>query len=1133
MGLAEGNNSVTVIATDLAGNVSTASLNVTLDTISPQIAITSPADQLITDQTSVVVTSTVDDPLATVRVNGRDATLVGNTSTATILLVEGPNPIIVAAQDQAGNISSASIEVTLTPSLTVEITSPGDNFLTNQTILPVSGMVDDPDATVSINGVTANVSGGTFTVSVPLTEGPNTVTAEATNPSGLVKTSSIQVTLDSVPPEVTITSPSNEFETNQVNVILEGNVNDSLATVSVNGVSSTLTGNDFTATISLVEGSNTIVVEATDVAGNISQSAITGILDLIPPVVTITDPSNLSVQNISVVGVSGTVDDTNATVMVNGIAVDATSGSFFVGGLLLREGNNIITAVATDPIGNVNSSSIKVTLDTTAPNVLIDFPLDGFISTSSNLTVTGMVNDLVAGTVNIEEATVSVNGKAATVSNGSFIVTDLLLQRGPNTIEVVAVDQVGNTRSAQITVNFQELVGQKINMASGNAQSAGVGEILPQPLAVSLTDSQGQPVTDRKITFAVTRNDGFLSLSNVIGSQREIQATTDSNGETQVFFTLGSRSGAGNQRVTATAVGFVGEVVFCATGFPGTPDKISAIAGENQKGVAGSSLPEPFVVQVTDIASNPLEGIPVTFAVAEGGGTIGGETTAVRATDSRGRAVGILTLGLLEGVNNNVVTATFSGLSLDNLPATFTASGRTPGLPSETKISGVVLDNSNIPLEGVTVFIRDTALQTQTDIQGQFTLPGVPVGALLLDVDGSTAVATGRFPTLEFPIVTISGQNNTLPGPIYLLPLDTVNAKVVGGAEAVTLTMADVPGFALTVFANSAAFSDGSTVGEVLVTQVHRDKVPMPVPGGGIPNLVWTVQPAGIKFDPPARLSYPNVENFAPGQILDILSFDHDLGEFVGVGPGTVSEDGAVVVSDPGSGLIKSGWGAMRPGAQQNTCCCSCESDACHTATGCTAGNCNCTKTCISKIEACPPSNDSCFIVIGQQDACGCTASTCQEVCQSKLEACPPSGNQCIIVTGQEDACGCTESTCSERQRECPDDNNVCTEEFCDPAKGCDKKKLSGIACEDGDVCTQNSFCTTGVCGGGTRRDCFKEANQCLDEADQTVTDCLNLPAAMNPLTAAQQIAICFLVGTVKELKCRFVDLPNCLAVCP
>lgn len=190
------------------------------------------------------------------------------------------------------------------------------------------------------------------------------------------------------------------------------------------------------------------------------------------------------------------------------------------------------------------------------------------------------------------------------------------------------------------------------------------------------------------------------------------------------------------------------------------------------------------------------------------------------------------------------------------------------------------------------------------------------MGALHLRVDGSTTTRPGVWPVLEFEINTISGQDNTIGMPIYLLPLDAENSKVVGGSQDVILTMKSVPGLSLTVFANSVTFRDGSKIGRVMVTQVHSDKVPMPPIGGAAPRLVWTVQPEGTTFNPPAKITYPNLHNHRPGEVVDIFSFDHDLGQFVSVGTGTVSEDGSVVVSDPGVGIRKAGWGYPQPPPQ-------------------------------------------------------------------------------------------------------------------------------------------------------------------------------------------------------------------------
>ena len=182
----------------------------------------------------------------------------------------------------------------------------------------------------------------------------------------------------------------------------------------------------------------------------------------------------------------------------------------------------------------------------------------------------------------------------------------------------------------------------------------------------------------------------------------------------------------------------------------------------------------------------------------------------------------------------------------------------------------------------------------------------------MLEVVGGTTSRPGTWPTLDFELTTVSGRDNSLGAPIRLLPLDDDGAKTVGGDEDVVLRIQGVAGAELTVFAGSTTFPDGSKTGQLSLTQVHGDKVPMQAPLGSNFMLAWSVQPAGVRFDPPARISIPNLGSPA-GSVVDIFSFDHDLGEFVSVGTATVTGDGRRVISNPGSGVFKSGWHGCVP----------------------------------------------------------------------------------------------------------------------------------------------------------------------------------------------------------------------------
>jgi hypothetical protein len=81
---------------------------------------------------------------------------------------------------------------------------------------------------------------------------------------------------------------------------------------------------------------------------------------------------------------------------------------------------------------------------------------------------------------------------------------------------------------------------------------------------------------------------------------------------------------------------------------------LEKISGDDQSGEPGATLPEPFVVRVVDQNGDPIEGVPVTFSVIAGGGSVDvGNTT----TDADGLAESTLTLGPNPGINTVEVTA--------------------------------------------------------------------------------------------------------------------------------------------------------------------------------------------------------------------------------------------------------------------------------------------------------------------------------------------------------------------------------------------------------------------------------------------------------------------------------------------
>ena len=189
-------------------------------------------------------------------------------------------------------------------------------------------------------------------------------------------------------------------------------------------------------------------------------------------------------------------------------------------------------------------------------------------------------------------------------------------------------------------------------------------------------------------------------------------------------------AGVASQVVEVSATGVPDSVTFTAAAVPGPPALIVVDSGDQQVGIAGQALPRPLVAAVTDGGFNRREGVSVRFSVVAGSGLLAnGQQEMTVSTDSDGRAITQLVLDPAEGVATNTVQAVIQGLE-DGPAASFVASGLAAGEPAATSISGIVLDNSNVPIEGVTLRILDSTLTARSDTQGRFRIAGAPVGSV-------------------------------------------------------------------------------------------------------------------------------------------------------------------------------------------------------------------------------------------------------------------------------------------------------------------------------------------------------------------------------------------------------------------
>ena len=181
----QGNNTLTVIATDAGGRSTQVTRTVAFDNQPPVLAVSSPVDGFVTQATSVTVNATATDATAlTVNTNGTPLTPGGGSSySGSVSLAAGVNVLTTTASDAGSNVTSVVRTVTrdnTPPALAV--TSPADGTNTSADSITVTGTASDATAlTVTVNGIPAPVTSGSFTAKAGLAAGPNTIIVVATD----------------------------------------------------------------------------------------------------------------------------------------------------------------------------------------------------------------------------------------------------------------------------------------------------------------------------------------------------------------------------------------------------------------------------------------------------------------------------------------------------------------------------------------------------------------------------------------------------------------------------------------------------------------------------------------------------------------------------------------------------------------------------------------------------------------------------------------------------------------------------------------------------------------------------------------------------------------------------------------
>lgn len=229
----------------------------------------------------------------------------------------------IKATDEAGNsVTKDATDTTLGSSLqlkvkekvapVISITAPSSSAKLTNNKPVINWTVTDADSGVNpstikliidsqtiTTGITKTQSGKNYTCSytptTALSDGTHTIKVSASDYDGNVATQkSVTFTVDTVPPELSVSAPVDNLVTNQSSLVVKGTTNDVTSspvtlTIKLNGGTEQTVevGSDgsFTKTLTLVTGENTIVITAKDGAGKTSTVTKKVVLDQTAPVI--------------------------------------------------------------------------------------------------------------------------------------------------------------------------------------------------------------------------------------------------------------------------------------------------------------------------------------------------------------------------------------------------------------------------------------------------------------------------------------------------------------------------------------------------------------------------------------------------------------------------------------------------------------------------------------------------------------------------------------------------------------------------------------------------------------------------------------------------------------------------------
>lgn len=334
--LAEGKNSLTVSAADLAKNTNEATTSYTIDDTKPEVSVTLEAGKYYN--------------LEALEELGQywkaTDTNLASTDAAPLASTDGTHTATVTAVDKAGNETTVSVEYHVdntAPVIELDGEKLADGGFYNAAYL--KSLTEKPYTIVDANPASDSAS------DFETEEGTHEYTIKATDKAGNTSSKTVSYTVDN-------TAPSISFE------LKNGGVYNTASLEAIGQYYNAADENggvkvEADTLVTNVDGSYTLNVTATDRAGNTSTAAITYTVDNTDPAIDFILKNGVHYTSKSL-----------AEALAGGTyytATDAHLGKVQADELATAEGEHTLTVSAADAAGNQSEASITYVIDNTAP----------------------------------------------------------------------------------------------------------------------------------------------------------------------------------------------------------------------------------------------------------------------------------------------------------------------------------------------------------------------------------------------------------------------------------------------------------------------------------------------------------------------------------------------------------------------------------------------------------------------------------------------------------------------------------------------------------------------------------------------------------------------------------------------